>query len=235
MLTNLKTYFKKLNTDELYFDLIFAGLITIFQFTFVNIAGFATESLHPIFLIVFAFIIQFVLSYKLGSLIKRYREYSRKWVINLVGTFSFLFVFPMIFFVGVGVLMQTEYKTSQPWMMILILIIIITGVILGNNSISSKYESSEKSKKKNRIIISLTAISLAFLNFGFYSLMKSSDANSSIGNIIAFIGLMIVSGFLPFRMMMMFAPPKNKRNMIIGLIVIIYDFFLLFSQSIPNT
>ena len=211
----------KIKTEDLIFDLIIILSGILMQFvrysTIKNMSDFVTISA--------GILVPISLSYKMGSFFIHYRKYNKNYV-KILLFFASIFIFPLIL---VSCLFFFEIQKPEPFSSenytatFISLFIVITGVILG-----MKFTKRNNNFDK-QINIAMTIIaSLAFTLFENYIfIIVNLKHDNSVSEFIMFIGLIIVNGYLPYRLVMAFAPPKNKINILVGVFAIIVTIILL--------
>lgn len=129
LLNFIKKQINRINYDELVFDVVMAIVLSLVQFGFVA-GGHDMLIFFPKWVIVvFAYFIQIVLSFNLGMIIYRYAGLTFNKFCSLLWWASLFFVFLMLFFSGMGLVVELNFsgKTNLFLYLFSFVVIVISG------------------------------------------------------------------------------------------------------------
>ncbi len=230
LLKHLKKLVSNINQDELIFDSVMAVLLSLFQFGFV-VSGAELLHFFPKWIIIlFAYFIQIVLSFNFGQIIHKMSNYSCTRICNLFWSISLFFILFMLLFSGIGIIIELNLPEKTNLILFLVSFIVIFIFVSLGAIINDDVDLEEKKHFNKKLIIAgLSAVAFAFLNYGVATkFIGESSGNFSFTDFFIFILLMFVTGFLPFRLFMLLAPPKNTLNIIIAFVAITYEMVILY-------
>ena len=213
----LKNTFKYLNKDELIFDgLIIVSSVIIQKLMFNEIVK--PRELSPVAFLMFSFFFIISISYIMGISFTRYNEtYSYKKAKKNFPRYMAWLIFPGIFIIGFIPVIKVEFSDNirNSFIMIIPALIIISAV--AGNKIEKGYGGFKNTVEK--IAIYFSAITLSVIETGIY-ISKSMSRHPEKDSWAIALALILI-GYVPYRLVIAFSPPVNKRNMIIALISVI--------------
>lgn len=218
----LKNFFGSLNKDELIFDIIIVISSIIVQKLMIN-EIIAPKELPAIVFLVFSFLFTCSLSYMMGTFFQKYEtaysEYKDKR--NLPIYLAWL-IFPGIFMIPMSAI--PKYDLGK-YVIFYIMAVILISVVVGY-----RIETGNTDYKKiaNRIAMYFSALTLSVIETTIL-IAKSMSKHPEEDALPIIIGL-IAFGYIPYRLVIAFSPPVNKRNLIFALpaVVISLLYFIIY-------
>ena len=216
----MRQLFSKIKTEDLIFDLI----IIVSAIFIKDIITLGFRQYPPFVPVVLAFLFIISLSYKMGNYFVKYKEYKNKQV-NIFLFIVSIFIFPMIIVVG-NTLFELHntvpFSTDNTIFAIIALILVVSSLIFG-----VKAQKQEKTYKKLNFTITIIASLLFSIFENFIFLIVDINHQQTFKEFMFFVILIIVNGYLPYRLVMAFSPPKNIINMIFGFGAIVVTIVML--------
>jgi len=213
----MKTFFKYLNKDELIFDVLVVVSSLAIQKLIVN-ETIRPKELPPVVFFIFSFLFIFSISYIMGVSFAKYNDAY----INEKGKMDFpkymaWLIFPGVFIIGFIPMLKFGLSENMrnSFMLIIPTLIIISAV--AGYKIENGYSDFKKTFEK--IALYFSAITLSIVEAGI--IMSKLMSSHSEKDTWAIVLSLILIGYVPYRLVISFNPPVNKRNMIFALLAIV--------------
>ncbi len=213
----MKSFFKNLNKNELIFDGLIIISSMIIQKLLLN-KVIRPRELSAIPLLLFSFFFIVSISYIMGVSFARYNKtYSYKEAKKNFPRYMAWLIFPGVFIIGfIPVFKVVSSDNLRNSFMLVIPALIIISTVAGNK-IERGYSDFKNTAEK--IAIYFSAITLAVVETGIY-ISKSMSRHPEKDSWAVILALILI-GYVPYRLVISFAPPTNKTNLIIAILAII--------------
>ena len=213
----IKNIYKDINKDELIFDgLVIASSIFIRKLM-IN-GTIVVNELPPVTLFVFSFLFVVSISYIMGISFAKYNEtYSCKKRKKNFPKYMAWLIFPGVLMIGFIPIIKVGFSDNiRNSFMLIIPVLIIISTVAGYKT-ETGYSDFKKILEK--IAIYFSAITLSVIEAGIYmsKLMSRHPGKDALVLVLA----LILIGYVPFRLVISFSPPVNKRNLIFALLTIV--------------
>lgn len=228
IILHLKNYLK---SEEFIFDIVVIFFVSIFDYLVpnsrYNLYDILGHSPKNEYFVVMA--IQFIIGFNMGRYGQKISNSKKKGCLNTVGFFLifFLWLFSMNF------IEQDESRgTDYLVLTILTSILAIVFGIMWGMSYEKNFMSSEKENKKRieifiRVFLIIFSYSVLMLYQSLeiedWNIMATMDTNTESIGWVLFVT--ILTGILPYRILLLLEPPVSFFGVFMGIAVIFFDLF----------
>ena len=215
-MATLKEFFGSLNKDELIFDaLVVVSSIIVQKLMYNEII--IIKKIPSAVSLIFGIIFTISLSFMMGIYFAKYNNDLNYRKIKNFPVYMAWLIFPGIFIVAIFSVIISHLPSNIEKIFIFILILlIITFTVIGYKIEKEKDVFKEKIIK---IVMYFSAITLSIIEAVIF--MGKSMSKHPEKDTIAMILALILFGYIPYRLVIAYAPPINKRNLIFALLGII--------------
>jgi len=209
----MTNYINNLNRDELIFDgLVVVSSIIVQKLMFYGIMN--PKNMSPAMLVILGAVFVFSLSFMMGTYLKKYDNEYNEAKKGALPKYMAVLIFPGILFMGIGFAHSIDLGK---YAIFYIAALMIVAVIAGRKTEDSYMDFKEIVQKA---VLYFSAVALSFIETFIIMLNLSLKKHSEADTVFTIIGLFVM-GYIPYRLLIAFSPPVNKRNLIFALLAIV--------------